>query len=564
MSAASRVASTSALVALVLATVWLFWPSHLGGGTTYLATHGASMEPEFRTGDLAVLSPADEYEVGDVVAYDSESLNTVVMHRIVSGDAAGFTTQGDNNDWLDEDTPTGDEILGRLLVRIPRGGIALDALTSPGAVTFLVAGLLLVLGNATRPRGRGQLRATGRRVARRTAGYSMPTRSLARQAALGSAAVALVGLVGGGVLFALPSTQTDTRSLQVTQEGAFSYAGAAERGITYPSGSVETGDTVWTNLARQVTVSYATSVIGPELSDLRGTLRLDVSVTASDGWNAVVESGLPVTLADGAGTATVTVTPSAAAALLSRHHAETGSAGGGSSLAVLPVVELAGRVAGQAFTADPPAGLSFTLDASALRPVGDAPTNMAAITQTTVQVEEVVPRTIPVLDLQVPIGLARLVAAGILVAALLVLAAGAWVGRTRRGDAADQFIVRHADRILPVAAFHPGPTVFDVADAESLHRVAERFDTVVLHHAAEDEDVFAVRDGDATYRFVVPGVEGRHRGKPPVPAPGPMAAPEPEPVDSTRPLPRFEPAPVDTTYPLQLIGGSRGDWPRVA
>jgi hypothetical protein len=76
-----------------------------------------------------------------------------------------------------------------------------------------------------------------------------------------------------------------------------------------------------------------------------------------------------------------------------------------------------------------------------------------------------------------------------------------------------------------------------VSDAESLHRVAERFDTVVLHHAGADEDTFAVRDVDATYRFVVPvGPDGR-RGKPPVPAPRAAApAPQPEPSDLTGPL----------------------------
>jgi hypothetical protein len=100
----------------------------------------------------------------------------------------------------------------------------------------------------------------------------------------------------------------------------------------------------------------------------------------------------------------------------------------------------------------------------------------------------------------------------------VVLAAAAWIGRTARGDAADEFVVKHAARILPVAAFDAGPTVIDVSDAESLHRVAERFDTLVLHHAGEDADVFAVRDVDATYRFVVPG--GREaRARPPVPVP---------------------------------------------
>ena len=121
MTTATRAASISALAALVLAAVWLFWPSSLGGGTTYVSTHGISMEPGFQTGDLAILRPADSYAVGDVVAYRSESLDTIVMHRIVAGDANGFVTQGDNNDWLDEDRPTEGEILGTPLPARPPG-----------------------------------------------------------------------------------------------------------------------------------------------------------------------------------------------------------------------------------------------------------------------------------------------------------------------------------------------------------------------------------------------------------------------------------------------------------
>jgi hypothetical protein len=98
----------------------------------------------------------------------------------------------------------------------------------------------------------------------------------------------------------------------------------------------------------------------------------------------------------------------------------------------------------------------------------------------------------------------------------------------------DEVVVTHAARILPVAAFDPGPTVIDVSDAEALHRVAERFDTLVLHHAGEDADVFAVRDVDATYRFVVPG--GREaRARPPVPVPKPVPVPVVD--DATAPLP---------------------------
>ena len=53
-----------------------------------------------------------------------------------------------------------------------------------------------------------------------------------------------------------------------------------------------------------------------------------------------------------------------------------------------------------------------------------------------------------------------------------------------------------------MASFVSTGTVIDVADAEALYRVAERLDTVVLHHAGAAGHVFAVQDADTTYRFV--------------------------------------------------------------
>src|SRR4051794_2246209 len=125
MKTAPRAASISAAVALVLAAVWAFWPLSLGGATTYVGTHGTSMQPRFHTGDLAILRAADHYSVGDVVAYRSVSLDTVVMHRIVAMDGERFVIQGDNNDWLDQDHPSKDQVLGALFLRIPKGGKAL-------------------------------------------------------------------------------------------------------------------------------------------------------------------------------------------------------------------------------------------------------------------------------------------------------------------------------------------------------------------------------------------------------------------------------------------------------
>ena len=57
---------------------------------------------------------------------------------------------------------------------------------------------------------------------------------------------------------------------------------------------------------------------------------------------------------------------------------------------------------------------------------------------------------------------------------------------------------------MPVTAFTPGNTVIDLADSAALHRVAERFDGLVLHHLGPDGSTFAIQDGDTTYRYVAP------------------------------------------------------------
>jgi len=370
----------------------------------------------------------------------------------------------------------------------------------------------------------------------------MPARARARQIALGAGAVTLLAAIACGVLLAVPTTRSEARTLEVTRAGTFSYSGAAAVGTTYPTGVVATGDTVWSRLVDDLTVALDTTVTGPGVTGVTGTLRLDVVVSAPDGWSAVLTSGAAAALADGRATVAVAVNLERAAELLTRHYEETGSGGGSATLTVTPVGETAGTVQGQNFTAGPPAGLAFTLDEMSLRPTSTDATVFAPTTRTSVDIEEDGARSLEVLALTMSIGDARTLAGAVLLLSLATFVTTAWVSRLGRGGVADSFLVRHADRILPVTSFSPGPTVIDVSDAESLHRVAERFDTVVLHYAGEDEDTFAVRDVDATYRFVVPVGSDRRRGKPPVPAPSrasdPVAASQPEPVspDLTAPL----------------------------
>ncbi len=509
MNAATRAASISAIAALVLAAAWLFWPAQLGGATTYVSTYGVSMAPAFSTGDLAVLRPADSYEVGDVVAYDSESLNTVVMHRIVAVEGDRFVLQGDNNDWLDQDKPTAEEIQGALFRQVPQGGKVLAAVASPWSLALIGAIVFGLFGSSRRPT-RGRHSSRQRPVGPRTpaarslpTSFSMPTRAQARQVAIASGAVAILAAGAGTVLLAMPSTETQARTQPVTQEGRFTYTGAAEAGTTYPTGVIATGDPIYTKLADALTVSFEHTVDAPGLDTVEGRLRLDLSVATADGWTALLGSSPTVSVQDGPATVSAEIDPTLAASLVGRHNAEIGGSAGSASIRVSPVVDVTGTVQGQTFTAAELAPLTFAMDTVALRPP-TAEAAFAPIGAVTVSVDEVVARSFTALGVDLPIGAARIVAVAVLVIAVFVAAVSGAIGRPRSGDAADEFAVRNAARILPVAALNPGRSVVDVSDAAALRRVAERVDGLVLHHAGPEGQTFAVQDAETTYRFVFP------------------------------------------------------------
>jgi len=129
------------LVTLVLvAAIAVMWPARVGGRATYVTTFGTSMEPRFHSGDLAILFPASEYRVGDIVAYHSTLLDTVVMHRITAVHEGHYLFKGDHNSWTDPDRPTKGQLLGKLWLRVAHGAVLLIALRN-----MAIAGAILAL-----------------------------------------------------------------------------------------------------------------------------------------------------------------------------------------------------------------------------------------------------------------------------------------------------------------------------------------------------------------------------------------------------------------------------------
>jgi len=107
-----------AVVALLIASVVIFWPQQLGGSVAFVSVKGISMTPTLREGDLVVVRGAPDYHVGDIVAFTVpphyRDAGLGVIHRIIGGNAfAGYIAKGDHNPAPDPWRLTVGDIVGK-------------------------------------------------------------------------------------------------------------------------------------------------------------------------------------------------------------------------------------------------------------------------------------------------------------------------------------------------------------------------------------------------------------------------------------------------------------------
>jgi len=134
------------LWAIIAVDAWFLWPTSLGGGTTLIIVSGDSMAPALSDGDLVV---AREGEVGpgDIVVYEPTDLGGVrIVHRVVGGDGEeGWLVKGDNNGWVDQWSPTSNEVIGRMEFHFDGAGRVASFLVEPWLWCFVLLGAVVMI-----------------------------------------------------------------------------------------------------------------------------------------------------------------------------------------------------------------------------------------------------------------------------------------------------------------------------------------------------------------------------------------------------------------------------------
>jgi signal peptidase I len=519
---------SATLVVLAVAAWLVLAPTQIGGETSYVTTSGISMAPRFHTGDLAVVRPAKHYKVGDIVAYRSTMLRTVVLHRIIAVKGDRYVFKGDNNNFVDPTRPVRGDLVGRLSLRVAHGGRVLAWLHTPFMAALLMGGLaaLLLLGAKHQRRRRDR-----RRPSDPHAGHAVPRPGADREGILGVdtqtlftastvAAVAFFALTAPA--FGRPATKPSAVKTPYTEKVSFGYYAKAPAGPVYPDGIVKTGDPVFLKLVRRVRVKAHYRLAATAPRQLGGTMEVLLRISSPTGWNRTIQLAAPKRFTGDYASADVMLDVPGLQSLIRKVERLTGGTPGASyDISVMPRIHVTGTLASQPLTSDYAPALAFKLDGLQLRAApaaaaadpaaasdpgsGPTPEQKAALNPSrggSVAASTTVTRTLGIRGHDLPVPTIRWIA---LIGFLLAAAAALLTGVGLLGKSADPtaHVHRYRHLIVPIAGttFDPARPPIDVTSIGALAQLAERSERLILHHQRDGVDTYLVDDEGTLYRY---------------------------------------------------------------
>jgi signal peptidase I len=518
-----RAALLYGVVLLLVGAAWLYLaPSRIGGFTSYVVTHGVSMEPRFHSGDLALVRPADNYEIGDIVAYHSSLLHETVLHRIVAIHQGHYTFKGDNNDFVDPVHPTRGQLVGKLWLHISHGGVVLNGLHDPVVDAALCAllGLFLVwgLGATEQRRRRRRKQTSGSRQPGPSRVSLTREHDLSRAFNFGalltaSAIAAAVFLVLGAFALVHSDANPSPKTTRYSQQVSFGYSAHVTPGPVYAGSVIKTGDPIVVSLVRQLALHIDYSVTGADPGTIKGTEEVVLKLSGPNGWTRRYVL-TPATRFGGDHTRThVTLDLPQLESLLSKIAGLMDTAGiGGFTVAVEPEVHINGAVSGHpidtkfspTLTFEPQAGQFIVGSGTPSPGHGGSPPEYNVTQRGGVSSPGTAPAAITVLGASAEVDTLRWIA---LIGLLLSGGVAVYSYLRKRGEPFQEnahIQSRYGHLIVPIIAGEDlGWPPVDVPNIKALVRLAESGQRLILHNRSGDVDTYMVNDEGTVYRYQV-------------------------------------------------------------
>jgi len=485
--------------ALALLAGWLtLGPAQLGGPASFAVVVGTSMEPQLHRGDLAVVRAGSKPQAGDIVLYESAELGANVLHRVLRAEGDRYVLKGDNNDFLDDARPTDSEIVGELWFSIPDVGRVTEWIRRPTHAAFLVGfTTLLALG--------------GFGTRRRRSGPEAPVVAHGRHPLqpepllIGAAVATLLCLLLALVSFTRAGTHVETVPQAFVQQGKLDYSASVARNQVYSDGRVETGDPIFLRLVPRLRFSFRYALESDQPVAGGGRVLLRARLADGRGWERLFTLAAPRAFTGATATVAGTLDLKRVQALIEEVGRLTGSAQSAYSLTILPVVAFRGTRSGAPLDTTFAPSVGFDLGDLRLQPDLEggaegvspfAPREAGTGTQD-------VASTISLGTLDLPVNTGRALSLIGLVASLLVgLLAFGTLRKRQDGDEPARIAGRYSHLLLSVASrSQPLGRVIELADIESLVRLAEHHGRMILDLSEDGAHTYVVEEGGSVYRY---------------------------------------------------------------
>ncbi len=530
------VSLSSALWLVLAAALWAaFAPLQMGGSAAYIIVNGVSMEPNFRLGDLIIVSPSSQYNIGDAVVYRNQGMGGKnVFHRIIEVNAGRYILQGDNNSWVDSYQPAKEEIIGKLWFHIPRGGKALERARTPigMAVSVSVLGFLLATGFfPERMKGKNKMKFTSIRAS--VTGFIKkaiirlaehrhaipPPGKKSNQTSHNSGNTPefiffVLGIISFSsfilaiVSFSRPAFDTVKDAIGYSHLGAFSYSTAAPQGV-YDENKVKTGDPIFPGLTCKVEVGFQYILLADGVEGFSGTRQLIAVITDPvSGWKRTLPLEEPAQFAETSTITTARLDLCKIASLVESFEENSSSNPGYYELTLHPQISISAVIEGRELRDTFNAGLKFKYDRNQFYVIQDAendpfnPAKTGALGRDRIEAD-----TLSLFGLKVEIPALRMISviglAGALAGMFLLWRHMQSLSKKNRVEfIRTQFGVLLVD--VQKTKFGASKSLIDVSSIEDLGKLAERHNTMILHERQENAShIYYVQAEISTYRYIL-------------------------------------------------------------
>lgn len=110
-------------------------------GVSMFEIVSGSMEPTLNVQDLIIVKKTSHIKKNDIITYIDDK--DFITHRVIKIEGTTITTKGDSNNSSDVRIDKS-KVIGKVIFRIPKGGIIREVFTTPKVVISIVITIILI------------------------------------------------------------------------------------------------------------------------------------------------------------------------------------------------------------------------------------------------------------------------------------------------------------------------------------------------------------------------------------------------------------------------------------